>query len=132
MTFIAPPSVNDPSLLETKPYKTYELTSETSWQMMLKNLPKIGKTDGKDVYYTYFVKEIDIPNYESTYENNDGLTAGTITIKNTDTRQPGYELPHTGGFGVYVFYVSGVFLLVGASILSILKRYNISKKRRCI
>lgn len=64
-----------------------EIDSHQGWTITLDNLPAKGsKTIGdvqKTVYYKYYAVEEPIPGYTPTYDNNDGITQGTITITNT-------------------------------------------------
>ncbi len=119
-----PPS----DILESKPYREepYKLSSENSWKTVIKNLPQKGKLNGRDVYYEYVVKEVSVDGYTTTYENNDGLTVGTIIIKNKSTTPPVHELPATGGGGTLPYIIGGLLL----SATSILLLYIKNKRRK--
>lgn len=65
------------------------LSEDNGWKQTLEGeqyfSSKIVEEDGKKVKYdfTYYVKEIDVPsNATVTYENNDGIILGCITVKN--------------------------------------------------
>lgn len=103
---------------------TYTITAENGWSLTIPNLPKSGTVDGKTVYYTYYVKEVENGNYEVTYDNNEGIASGTITVINKTSDEPSYELPETGGSGTFGFAAAGAALM-GAALLG---GYN--KKRR--
>ena len=50
----------------------------------------LEKTDDSGAKYSYYVKEISIPDgFTVTYSNNDGIQSGTITVKNTKNEQKG-------------------------------------------
>lgn len=109
------------------PY-TINPNSATGWKYTIDNLPKQGTvTDGSGthtVYYTYYIKE-HTGNYSTEYGNNDGIVSGTITVTNTESDNPGYELPATGGTGTAPLYTMGAALSVSAGLLLVHK-----KKRR--
>lgn len=64
------------------------------------DLPLTGTdADGNTVYYTYYVVEHGVTNCTTAYENNGGIASGTIVIKNTESENPAYTLPETGGAG---------------------------------
>lgn len=110
-----------------KLYGTYDITSESDWSKTISNLPLKGKNDaGKTVYYTYYVKEVGNENYDTTYDNNEGITSGTITINNTTSENPSYELPKTGGIGTTWLTVGGISLMIAASLCG----YSMKRRRR--
>jgi LPXTG-motif cell wall-anchored protein len=77
---------------------------------------------GLDTSTVYTVREVSVPDgYTVSYDNNNGITAGTITVKNTYT--PVYSLPHTGGIGLAPFIFAGLMLLtIPAAVLTIDRR----------
>lgn len=78
----------------------------------------------KDCYF--YVKEVATnKNYTVSYIGNDGVQHGTITIINTETDSPGYELPSTGGTGTLPYTAVG-----GTMMLSALAYSFIHRKRR--
>lgn len=78
----------------------------------------------KDRYF--YVKEVATnKNYTVSYIGNDGVQHGTITIINTETDSPGYELPSTGGTGTLPYTAVG-----GTMMLSALAYSFIHRKRR--
>ncbi len=65
------------------------LSDDNGWKQTLKGdqyfSSKIVEEDGKKVKYdfTYYAKEVDVPsNATVSYENNDGIILGCITVKN--------------------------------------------------
>lgn len=123
-------NVNQPDIPE-KPQGslvgTYTINSSNaygSWKIRIDNLPKKGITNGQVVYYSYYVKEHNEEAYNAQYNNNQGIDSGVITITNTTTNTPEYELPETGGMGTTFIYVSGA-LLVLLSISFLYKRNRI-------
>ena len=106
------------------PY-TINPNSATGWKYTIDDLPKQGTDeDGNTVYYTYYIKE-HTGNYSTEYDNNSGIVSGTITVTNTESDNPGYELPATGGTGTAPLYTMGAALSVSAGLLLVHK-----KKRR--
>lgn len=78
----------------------------------------------KDCYF--YVKEVATnKNYTVSYIGNDGVQHGTITIINTETDSPGYELPSTGGTGTLPYTAVG-----GTMMLTALAYSFIHRKRR--
>lgn len=74
----------------------------------------------------FYVKEVHTnKNYTVSYIGNDGVQHGTITIINTETDSPGYELPSTGGTGTLPYTAVG-----GTMMLSALAYSFIHRKRR--
>ena len=113
-------------------YDTYTINNTDGWTWSKNDLPLTGKdTDGNIVYYTYYVVEHNGTNYDAKYENNEGISSGTITIKNTESDTPAYELPETGGSGT-IKYIMGGILLMLASVLLYIKQHLKEGRRRHI
>lgn len=107
---------------------TYTITKDSGWTWIKDDLPLTGKDgDGNTIYYTYYVGEHNGANYNASYDNNDGIVSGTITIKNTESDTPVYTLPETGGGGTTPYTVGGLALMAGAGLLLL---YNHSKRRK--
>ncbi|MGN0518615.1 MAG: SpaA isopeptide-forming pilin-related protein, partial [Acutalibacteraceae bacterium] len=128
-----PPSATEPDTPEepTEPeipnngtkIGTYSITKGSNWSWTKDDLPLTGVDEnGNKVYYTYYVIEQAAANYTTTYENNSGITSGTIVINNTLKETPEYELPITGGPGIYLFTFGGLLLIIGAVLLLIYKQ----------
>ena len=83
--------------------------------------------DGNTVYYTYYVVEHGVTNCTTAYENNGGIASGTIVIKNTESENPAYTLPETGGAGTQSYTMGGFLLLTGAAFLLL---YSHTKHRK--
>ena len=98
--------------------ESYTLSSENKWKITIGSLPKTGvNSSGETVEYLYYVEEDgDVLNYETSYENNDGVITGTITIKNTQIKNPEYELPETGMFGGKGLFILGGLLMLAGSL----------------
>ena len=98
-----------------KLYGTYDITSDENWSKTISELPTKGKNEKNEtVYYTYRIEEVGNNNYDVTYDNNDGVAEGTITVKNQMRENPSYELPNTGGTGIKRFTTVGVLLMAAA------------------
>ena len=81
-------------------YTTVTLNAANGWLVSLSDLPTTLSDDTHDHTYTYYVVETNGADYGVTYTNNDGVTAGLITMTNTapvktvpDTVVVDYGLP---------------------------------------
>lgn len=107
---------------------TYTISNTDGWTRTMGNLPLTGTdADGNTVYYTYYVLEHGVTNCTTAYENNGGIASGTIVIKNTESENPAYTLPETGGAGTTPYTMGGFLLMTSAALLLL---YNHSKRRR--
>ncbi len=101
---------------------TVTLNAKNDWREELLNLP-LSVTEGDTTcYYTYYVKEVSVPNYTTTYVNNNGITSGTITVVNKLEENPGHQLPATGGSGTRPYTIGGLLLTGAGAILLYSKR----------
>lgn len=94
------------------------LSAENDWSYTWTNLPS---TDPAGQKYYYYVEEDPVSGYTTSYENNDGIERGTITVtnqKNTDD----YELPATGGTGTTTIYVAGGVLVAVAVVMFVMQK----------
>ncbi len=91
--------------------KEFTLSTNNDWREEFVDLPLHEVRDGKTFIYTYYVNEVNIDNYDVTYENNNGITNGIITVTNQAKETPDYELPKTGGPGMLP-YIGGGLLLI--------------------
>ena len=120
----------DSDIANREPYKTASIDSSVGWTHTFTDLPLTGTdTDGNTVNYYYYVQEVSVPNYTTSYENNNGIQSGTITVTNQAVENPTFELPETGGPGTRIAYTLGsiLMLLASAAFLYIKKR-NDGKK----
>ncbi|MCD7856212.1 MAG: CHAP domain-containing protein [Clostridiales bacterium] len=92
---------------------TIYVTSEDGWSKTITGLP-VTDSDGNTYYY--YVKEVSVSGWTTTYSNNDGIETGTITITNqsTGTTPQTYNLPSAGGVGVWPYALAGLALCGGA------------------
>ena len=113
--------------VDSREYGTYTISAPT-WKKTIMNLPKTGteliNQEETNVYYSYSVKEIEMENYTTTYENNGGIVSGTIIVKNTSTLKD-FVLPETGGCGILPYLISGFAMMVLGLII-----YKKSTNRR--
>lgn len=108
------------------------LNSGSGWSYTFKELPmSVTDESGKTIYYSYFVKEMSVPNYVTSYENNNGIQSGTITITNKEADEEIITLPETGGSGT-IKYIMGGILLMLASVLLYIKQHLKEGRRRHI
>lgn len=109
---------------------TYTLNADNNWRVSVGNLPRNGIKDGENVYYTYYIKELtQKEGVTVTYNNNNGITSGTITVTNKKPEPKEYVLPETGGTGTYWYTMGGVLLTAGAAFLIYKKHMQKGGKR---
>lgn len=72
------------------------LNAGNNWSYTWESLPK---ADENGTEYLYTVQETPVDGFETSYENNDGITDGIITVINKETAV--YVLPETGGTGAW-------------------------------
>ena len=77
--------------------------------------------------YAYYGVEHGVTNCTTAYENNGGIASGTIVIKNTESENPAYTLPETGGAGTTPCTMGGFLLMTSAALLLL---YNHFKRRK--
>ena len=95
--------------------KSCTISSSDNWTKTIKDLPTVGKNEaGETVYYTYYIKEVTGGDFTTTYENNDGIVSGTITVTNKLSNNPSYVLPETGGHGTRKYMTVGALLMSAA------------------
>lgn len=108
--------------LQEARYTTLTLQAP-QWSAMAEDLPLNGtETIGGSemaVYYAYYAVEQTVNGYTVSYENNDGITEGTILVRNTKEKVI-YTLPETGGGGIWM-YTTGGLLLMAAALLGYIR-----------
>lgn len=120
------------STIEDVPYMTATLNKDNNWKYIFTNLPLTGTDeDGNTVNYYYYVEEISVPNYDTSYENNDGIQSGTITVTNKATDNPEFALPETGGHGTLRYIMGGILLML-ASVLLYIRKFLKEGRRKHI
>lgn len=97
------------------------VTLAGDWSYTWSDLPTYGYEGDTKYYYTYYVKET-TTGYVTTYEVAED---GTIIITNSSSDEPVYELPKTGGAGVFPYTLGGV-AMCGVAVL----RYKPKKRRK--
>ena len=100
--------------ISTEQYRSGIELNKASWVIEITDLPKCGKMNingvETKVYYTYYVVENPVEDYDASYE----MAGSTIIIKNTSTREENYVLPETGSIGTNMFTIGGAaFMAVG-------------------
>lgn len=93
-----------------------QMQDENTWKLYIKNLPAyFVDSGGNKIYYTYKIKEEEIPDYKVSidYEvkvENDKNDIYHIIVTNSKKWQ--YILPETGGLGYSMLYIIGIGLIV--------------------
>lgn len=64
-------------------YGLYRLSQSESWTATLRGLPEVETVDGKTYYYAYYVKEIPLEGYTTTY-TSDGMTRTIVNREPLD------------------------------------------------
>lgn len=108
-------------------YDTYAVINhDGTLKKEISGLPVTGvDANGATLYYTYYVKEVNTSNWIG-YENNNGITEGTILMKNeVPDETPSYELPSTGSIGTMPYTLGGLAMLLCGAVLFLLKRRQI-------
>ena len=115
---------NEPIGDVVRKYDTYAVINhDGTLKKEISGLPVTGvDANGATLYYTYYVKEVNTSNWIG-YENNNGITEGTILMKNeVPDETPSYELPETGGIGTTPYTLGGLAMLLCGAVLFLLKR----------
>lgn len=94
---------------------TYTISASNGWTWSSDALDATVKENGTTYYYFYTVEETAVENYITTYEDNNGIHEGKITIKNKSN--PSYQLPESGGMGTTPLTIGGLLTSVGALLL---------------
>ena len=86
-----------------------ELTAAENWRWTF---------EGLDADALYYIRELEVNEFEVTYSTQEALAPGgaTTVITNTRKASAGYELPSTGGTGTKR-NTAGGFLLMGAALV---------------
>lgn len=120
------------STIEEVPYMTATLNKDNNWSHTFTNLPLTGTDeDDNTVNYYYYIEEIPVLNYETSYENNGGIQSGTITVTNKATDNPEFALPETGGHGTLRYILGGILLML-ASVLLYIRKFLKEGRRKHI
>ena len=85
---------------------TYQVKNTDNWTLQISNLPKQNE-QGKP--YVYTVKEVNVPGFSVSYDETE-ISKGIITIKNQ--KEAGYQLPETGGPGIFWYLLTGAGLMI--------------------
>ena len=97
------------------------------WSGEVKNLP-LNDDNGHEIYY--YVEEASGNGYVPINYSDNGFTLTqdgekSVTVLNQKTEQTGFELPETGGEGVWLYYITGAGLMMTSALF-----IHIKKRRR--
>jgi hypothetical protein len=94
-------------------YGEYIISDQTGWTWTRSDLPAAG-TDaaGNRAAYQYYVREVSNDNCTVSYDPEDSISSGTITMTNTVDEV--YRLPETGKSGTLPYTTGGFLLLMTA------------------
>ncbi|MGP1361709.1 MAG: SpaA isopeptide-forming pilin-related protein [Candidatus Fimenecus sp.] len=122
-----PPSVNPTGNENDIIYGTYTISSSNNWEKIINKLPSSAKdSQGNEILYEYYIKEKNLPKDCSvTYENNDGIRSGIITMTNTLPKNT-QILPKTGGISSYFYKTIGLFLVTTTSFILLKRKYDLT------
>lgn len=116
------------TVIEVTLRETVTLSKDNDWSYTFTNLPLTGTDEsGNAVTYYYYIEEVPVPNYDTSYDNNGGIQSGTITVTNKAMDTPEYQLPETGGGGTIPYTLGGLLLMAIAGCFLL---YNQSKRRK--
>lgn len=105
-----------------KLYGEYTVTSADDWSKVIADLPLTGTDEnGKSYYYSYYIEEVTVAGYDTTYSNisSDGVITSVVSDKTpitvTNKASGKYVLAETGGIGTvwYVLIAVMMFVLAG-------------------
>lgn len=105
---------------------TENITDSNAWWTFKWDTLPVSVTEDNVTYtYKYVVKEDALNGYNASYVVNNSAGAqpaytGSEVV--TNTANPGYELPSTGGPGTSMFYILGSILSLVAAVLLITKK----------
>ena len=98
----------------------FSLTMDGGWEKSFVNLPASEVVEGVKKYYSYYIVEEPSSRYDISYGDAREVTSGTLQV--TNTLQPTYTLPNTGGAGTGMFTVAGLAVSIGACLGLMTKR----------
>lgn len=106
-------------------YGTFSIREKDGWKLDIYDLPGEGTLEingvSTNVSYVYYVKELPISFYSTTYGGQNALPNTGASIVITNTEIPSYELPETGGSGAGL-YALGCLLTTAAALACDRKR----------
>ncbi len=105
-------------------YDEYTVTSEDGWSKVIPDLPLTGTDEnGKRYYYSYYIEEVTVAGYDTTYSNisSDGVITSVVSDKTpitvTNKASGKYVLAETGGIGTIWFVLIAVMLFALAGFI---------------
>lgn len=93
-------------------------TWNTNWKATIDDLIVWEEIDGQPVYYAYYIKELPVSDYVTSYEIE--LSTGTVIIKNTLIKS--VNMPVTGSNASVAMTCLGIFILASGIIVLTKKR----------
>ncbi|MCI5901515.1 MAG: CHAP domain-containing protein [Blautia sp.] len=136
ITELSLPSASTPDSSDTDAtgdelVETVTISASDNWYHEFNHLPKTGTAeDGSTVTYYYYVVESPVANYATSYDNNNGIANGTITVVNQATDSPEYTLPNTGGPGTRLYTLGGLLMALSAGGFLLYNHFRRRKEDR--
>ena len=89
----------------------YTLRKSENWTL---DIPSLAAGDGEGHTYYYYVEEVSVGGYTTSYRINGSEYNGLLVVRNI--KDSSYQLPSTGGPGTSRYLFGGVMLLMTAAI----------------
>ena len=106
------------------PYKTIILNEANNFEYKWDDLPLIGTDeDGNTLHYHYYITESTVPGYKGEIELlEETENSYEFLVTNKKILNPSYNMPATGGFGVYHFYAIGIIIIIFSIVMIFIKK----------
>jgi len=111
--------------LDSVTYELEEITAPSGYNKMLESVPATISFVKTGDEITSLKCIADGGTYDTATDATNGAANFNIgMVKATINNTPGSTLPATGGIGTTIFYIVGAVLLIGSSVIFIMKKRN--------